>query len=132
MSQVKWASSALFDGHVFLLETDLDNANSAATGFPAEVGSRYAVVCVTTPNEITDTGGTWTITNSATEGGQYTTATQSESAVTTPGTTSVDTQITVLGFVPDPAKPFYKPQFTKADTDADVTVSAFVLSYRNV
>lgn len=134
MSLKNWANSGLFDSAVCLNVVDLDNSNSAATGVDVSAfpGANFAIVTVTTPNEVTDTGGTWTVTDGATLGGGYSTASQSESHVTTPGTSSVATQVAILGFVPNPDRPFVKPLFTKADTDADVTAAAYLLAYKGL
>lgn len=72
-----------------------------------------------------NTGGTWTITESATSGGSYSACTLSTALVATPASAGNDVQITTI--FPNAAKPWIKVTYTGADANAEVDVTAELL-----
>lgn len=84
-------------------------------------GSKFLLVLESHETNAGNTGGTWTVTESATDGGSYTTAT-TDGALTAIGT-STDVQ-RVVSVYPNPAKPFVLVTFTGADVNAEVDVTA--------
>lgn len=85
-------------------------------------GSRFLLILDAFETDVTNTGGTWTVTESETDGGTYTAATTSGSLTAT-GATPGNVQ-RVVSFLPNPAKPFVHPVFTPADASCDVDVTA--------
>lgn len=69
-----------------------------------------------------NTGGTWTVTESAASDGSYTAATLGGSLAATPASAGNDLQ--VVDVLPNAAKPWLKVTYTGADanTEVDITV----------
>jgi hypothetical protein len=84
-------------------------------------GSRFLLVLSSHETNAGNTGGTWTVTESATDGGEYTTATTDGSLAVTGAATDVQRVVAVK---PNPAKPFVLVTFTGADANAEVDVTA--------
>jgi hypothetical protein len=88
-------------------------------------GSRFLLVLDAFETNVANTGGTWTVTESETDGGSYTAATTDGSLAATGATPgNVQRVVSVLG---NPAKPFVHPVFTGADANAEVDVTAILL-----
>lgn len=75
-----------------------------------------------------NTGGTWTITESATSAGSYTACTLSTALVVTPASAGNDVQSTTIS--PNAAKPFIKVTYTGADANAEVDVTATLVTFQ--
>lgn len=90
-------------------------------------GSRFLVILSAFETNTGNTGGTWTVTESATDGGSYTTASKHGSLVATPATAGNDVQ--TVAVLPNPAKPFVLVTYTGADANAevDITVTLVVI-----
>lgn len=84
-------------------------------------GSKFLLILESHETNAGNTGGTWTVTESATDGGSYTTAT-TDGSLTAIGT-GTDVQ-RVVSVYPNPAKPFVLVTFTGADANAEVDVTA--------
>lgn len=85
-------------------------------------GSRFLLILDAFETNAANTGGTWTVTESLTDGGVYTTAT-TDGALTATGETAGNVQRTVA-VLPNPAKPFVHAVFTGADATTEVDVTA--------
>ena len=90
-------------------------------------GSRFLLVMDAFETNIANTGGTWTVVESETDGGTYTAATTTGSLAAT-GETAGNVQ-RVVSILPNPAKPFVHPVFTPADAGCDVDVTANFLVF---
>lgn len=101
-----------------VLSTDFD-----VRTYPA--GSRFLLVLNAFETNAANTGGTWTVTESATDGGSYTTATVGGSLAATPATAGNNVQ--TVAVYPNSAKPFVLVTFTGATADAEVDISATLL-----
>lgn len=88
-------------------------------------GSRFLLVLNAFETNVANTGGTWTVTESATDGGVYTTAGTAGSLAAT-GETPGNVQ-RVVAVTPNVAKPFVHPVFTGADANTEVDVTAVLL-----
>ena len=90
-------------------------------------GSRFYVLMNAFETDVTNTGGTFSIEESETDGGTYTACTSSGDLTAT-GATPGNVARTA-SFLPNPAKPFVHVLFTPADasTDVDVTASFVVV-----
>lgn len=88
-------------------------------------GSRFLIILNAFETNVANTGGVWTVTESATSGGAYTAATLSNALTATPQDVGNNVQKTVVA--PNPAKPFVKVTFTGADTNAEVDVTATLI-----
>lgn len=90
-------------------------------------GARYLLVLNAFETNVANTGGTWTVTESATSGGSYAACTLGGSLAATPAEAGNDNQ--VVSFLPNPDKPFVKVTFTGADanTEVDITASLVVV-----
>lgn len=100
---------------------------TAVTGTDFDVrdydpGSRFLLILEAFETNVANTGGTWTVTESETDGGTYTAATTS-GALTATGATAGNVQ-RVVSVLPNPAKPFVHPVFTGADANTEVDVTA--------
>lgn len=100
---------------------------TAVTGADLDVrdyphGARFMLVLDAFETNAANTGGTWTIVESETDGGAYTAATTSGSLAAT-GATAGNVQ-RVVSFLGNPAKPFVHPVFTGADANTEVDVTA--------
>jgi hypothetical protein len=97
-----------------VLSTDFDVRSYAH-------GSRFLVVLQSHETNAGNTGGTWTVTESATDGGSYTAATTDGVLTAIGAGTDVIRSVAVY---PNPAKPFVLVTFTGADANAEVDVTA--------
>lgn len=90
-------------------------------------GSRFLLVLSAFETNANNTGGTWTVTESATDGGSYTTATIGGSLSATPATAGNNVQ--KVSVYPNSAKPFVLVTYTGADanTEVDITVTLVVI-----
>jgi hypothetical protein len=100
---------------------------TAVTGTDFDVraydpGSRFLLVLNAFETNVANTGGTWTVTESETDGGAYTTA-QTDGSLAATGATPGTVQ-RVVSVYPNPAKPFVLVTFTGADANAEVDVAA--------
>lgn len=88
-------------------------------------GSRFLLVLDAFETVETNTGGTWKVEESATDGGSYSTATTDGSLAATGATEG--TVRRMVSLLPNPAKPFVMLTFTGASAAADVDISATLL-----
>lgn len=89
-------------------------------------GSRFLVVMDAFETDAANTGTTWTVTESETDGGVYTTATTDGSLAAT-GAVPGNVQ-RVVSVLPNPAKPFVHCVATgAAGTDVDLTANLIVI-----
>lgn len=101
-----------------VLSTDFDVRTYAP-------GSRFLLVLSAFETNTGNTGGTWTVTESATDGGSYTTCTLSNSLTATPASAGNDVQ--KIAVYPNNAKPFVLVTYTGADANAEVDITATLL-----
>jgi len=85
-------------------------------------GSRFLLILEAFETDVTNTGGTWSVQESLTDGGTYTASTTSGDLTAT-GATAGNVQ-RVVSVLPNPAKPFVQAVFTPADAGTDVDVTA--------
>lgn len=91
-----------------------------------ETGTRFLLLLEAFETNVANTGGTWAVTESATDGGVYTAAdTHGSLAVT--GATPGNVQ-RVVSFRANPSKPFVLVTFTGADAAAEVDVTATLVA----
>lgn len=102
-----------------VLATDVD-----VRTFP--VGTRFLLVLEAFETNAANTGGTWTVTESETDGGAYTAADTHGSLAAT-GAVAGNVQRTV-SFRGNPLKPFVLVTFTGADAAAEVDVTATLVA----
>lgn len=102
-----------------VLSTDFD----ARTFAP---GTRFLLVLSAFETNVANTGGTWTVTESATDGGAYTACTLDTALVATPATAGNNVQKTAV--LPNPAKPFILVTYTGADANAEVDITASLIA----
>lgn len=88
-------------------------------------GSRHMLILSAFETNVANTGGTWTVTESATSGGSYTAATLTTALVATPATAGNDVQKTSV--TPNASKPWLKVTYTGADANAEVDVTAHLV-----
>jgi hypothetical protein len=103
--------------------TDINTAT-----FPHE--TRYMLILNAFETNVANTGGTWSVTESETDGGSYTAADVHGSLAATgpvPGNVA-----RVVSFRPNPAKPFVLVTFTGADANAEVDITATLVALPNV
>lgn len=93
------------------------------TAYPP--GSRFLLVLRAVETNAGNTGGVWTVKESLTDGGSYTTATTHGTLAATPAEAGDSVQY--VSVYPNTAKPFVLVTFTGADADAEVDVSATLL-----
>lgn len=103
-----------------VLSTDFDVRSYAP-------GSRFLLVLNAFETNVANTGGTWTVTESATDGGSYTTATTGGTLAATPA--SAGNSVQKVSVYPNSAKPFVLVTYTGADANAevDITVTLVVI-----
>lgn len=109
--------------------TVIDATPETSTDFDVRTfdpGSRFLLLLNAFETVATNTGGTWTVTESETDGGVYTTATTSGSLAAT-GAVAGDVLRTV-SLLPNPAKPFVHAVFTGADASTDVHITAVLVA----
>lgn len=105
-----------------------DATVTAGTAFDTSsyaAGARFLLVLTAFQTNVANTGGAWTVTESATSGGSYTTATTGGTLTvpaTTPGTT-----VRTVDVTPNPLKPWVKATFTGTDATTEVDVVAAVV-----
>lgn len=102
-----------------VLSTDFD----ARTFAP---GTRFLIVLSAFETNVANTGGTWTVTESATDGGAYTACTLDRTLTATPATAGNDVQRVAV--LPNPAKPFVLVTYTGADANAEVDITASLIA----
>lgn len=114
-----------------LIATRIADA-TVATGDDFDVrtyphGSRFLLVLDALETDATNTGGTWTVVESETDGGSYTACTTSGSLAATPATAGNAQR--VVSLIPNGDKPFVHVVYTPAGagTDVDVTATLIVL-----
>lgn len=102
-----------------VLATDIDTRTYAP-------GTRFLLLLEAFETNVANTGGTWTVTESATDGGSYTAAdTHGSLAATGPTPGNVQR---VVSFRANPSKPFVLVTFTGADANAEVDVTATLVA----
>lgn len=94
-----------------VVSTDLDTRNFKRTRL---------LLMLFTVKSTGNTGGSWVIQESATDGGTYTACTCTAPTAVAAGTGLDQQWISVL---PNPAKPFVQAVFTGTDADTNVTLS---------
>lgn len=85
-------------------------------------GARILVTLFTVKN-VGNTGGTWVLQESETDGGSYTACTTSTITAIAAGT-GLDQQL--VSVLPNPDKPFVQAVFTGTDADTDCTLTVTV------
>ena len=95
---------------------------STALDLSAYHHHRFLLIVAAFETNTGNTGGTWTVTESATSGGSYTAATLGGTLAATPASAGNDVQ--KVSIIPNAAKPFVKVTYTGADTNAEVDVTA--------
>lgn len=103
--------------------TDLDMRT-----FPHE--SRFLLLLNAFETNVANTGGTWTVVESLTDGGAYT-AVETHGSLAATGAVPGNVQ-RVVSFRPNPAKPFLKVVFTGADAAAEVDITATLVASTGV
>ncbi len=88
-------------------------------------GSRFLLVLNAFETNTGNTGGTWTVTESATDGGSYSTAATTGSLAATPATAG--NAVRTVSVAPNKAKPFVLVTYTGADANAEVDITATLL-----
>jgi hypothetical protein len=91
-----------------------------------EPGTRFLLILDAFETVETNTGGTWKVEESLTDGGSYTTATTSGSLAATGATPGTVRRI--VSMLPNPAKPFVMVTFTGTSAAADVDISATLVA----
>lgn len=107
--------------------TDATATSSTALDISAYPHSRFLVILAAFETNTANTGGTWTITESATSGGSYTDATLGGTLTATPAAAGNDVQ--AVAVVPNAAKPFLKVTYTGADASAEVDITASLVVF---
>lgn len=88
-------------------------------------GARFLLVLNAFETNVANTGGTWTVTESATDGGSYSTATTTGSLAATPATAG--NAVRTVSVSPNKAKPFVLVTYTGADANAEVDITATLI-----
>lgn len=88
-------------------------------------GTKFLLILQSHETNAGNTGGTWTVTESATDGGSYTAATTDGDLTAIGAGTDVIRAVSVL---PNSAKPFVLVTFTGADANAEVDVTATLVA----
>lgn len=134
MSLVRWAGQGQFTVTNLVPASRVVDATpvlSAAVDLRTlPAGARHVIVMDAFETNAGNTGGTWAVTESATSGGSYTTATTSGSLAATPATAGNAQRKVAL--YPNSAKPFIKVSYTGADANAEVDITANLISYTAV
>lgn len=97
----------------------------ASTAFDTSTlspGARVLLILSAFETNTGNTGGTWSVTESATSGGEYTAASTGGSLASTPA--EAGNAIRVIDATPNPAKPWLKVTFTGADANTEVDITA--------
>jgi hypothetical protein len=92
--------------------------------------TRFLLLLEAFETNVANTGGTWSVTESETDGGAYTAADTHGSLAAT-GATPGNVQ-RVVSFRANPAKPFVLVTFTGADANAEVDITATLVALPNV
>jgi hypothetical protein len=85
-------------------------------------GARFLLVLNAFETNVGNTGGTWTVTESATDGGTYTACSLHGSLAATPASAGNDVQ--TVAVKPNNAKPFVLVTYTGADASTEVDITA--------
>ena len=85
-------------------------------------GARLLMVLSAFETDTANTGGTWTVTESATSDGEYTSAVLGGALAATPAAAGNNVQ--VVDVLPSATKPFVKVTFTGADANTEVDIAA--------
>lgn len=85
-------------------------------------GSRFLLILNAFETNVANTGGVWTVTESATDGGDYTTATIHGTLANTGEAAGNDVQAVAVN--PNPDMPFVLVTYTGDTADAEVDISA--------
>jgi hypothetical protein len=131
-ANVSWQVDAEVTAVNLAYNTDADGASDVdTTDFDVRSyapGSRFLLVLLAKGQEAANSGGTWVVEESATDGGSYTACNTGGSLAATGATAAGLVQRTVSVY-PNPAKPFVKARFDPADANTDVglTVQLLVL-----
>lgn len=87
-------------------------------------GTRYLLVLAAFETNTANTGGVWTVTESATSGGSYTAATTSTIAATP---AEAGNNVQTVDVQPNASKPWLKVTYTGADANAEVDITATLI-----
>jgi hypothetical protein len=90
-----------------------------------DAGSKFLLVLSAFETNTANTGGTWTVTESATDGGSYTAATTHGTLAATPA--SAGNSVQYVSVLPNDAKPFVLVTYTGADANTEVDITATLL-----
>lgn len=128
-----WAIDQKITAQVLIVPTAVTDATpvlSSALDFTTlAAGARHVLVLEARADAAGNTGGTWTVKESATSGGTYATAQSTHGSLAATGAVANPTNVQrTVSILPNPAKPFMKVTFTGADTNAEATVSAVLVS----
>lgn len=124
-----WAVNELLTPVNLLGVTDVADATPVASAdfdvraYPP--GSRFLLVLTATETNEANTGGTWSVQESATDGGSYTAATVDGSLAAVPA--EAGTVVRYVSVLPNRDKPFVQAVFTGADASAEVAICAMLL-----
>lgn len=88
-------------------------------------GVRLMLVLSAFETNVANTGGVWTVTESATSAGSYTAATTHGTLAATPA--SAGNSVQYVSVLPNGSKPWIKVTFTGADANAEVDITATLL-----
>lgn len=125
MGNVNWAVGSQLDPRQVLVATRVASGSAVnSTPFDlrtVEDGSRVALILTAFGTGGGNTGGTWTVNESATSGGSYTAAKLDGSLAATPAAATSDIQR--VSVYPNPAKPFVRVTFTPANASAAVDIA---------
>lgn len=88
-------------------------------------GVRLLLVLSAFETNVANTGGTWTVTESATSGGSYTACTTHGTLAATPA--AAGNSVQYVSVLPNGAKPWIKVTYTGADANTEVDITATLL-----
>lgn len=126
MGNVNWAVASQLDARQVLPANRVAGASAVnSTPFDlrtVEDGTRAALILTALGTGGGNTGGTWTVTESATSGGSYTASAVDGALVATPA--AATSNIQKVSVRPNPDKPFVRVTFTPANASAAVDIAA--------
>lgn len=129
MTNVNWAvaSQIAKSGHIAATRVvDATPVVGSAYDLRTAHGARPTFVLTAFETNTLNTGGTWTVEESATSGGAYTTTTAVDPALTaTPAEAGNNVQ--VISVRPNPDKPWIRARYVGADANTEVDVTATLL-----
>ena len=102
--------------------TPVETADFDVRSYP---GDRFMIVLTATETNAGNTGGVWTVVESATDGGTYTACTLGGTLAATPA--SAGTNVQRVSVLPNSGKPFVHAVFTGADAAAEVSLTAHLI-----